>query len=154
MVVEHVPPHTTFEGLGAQPLDLIEKGRVVDSHCLDVGTVSELVNQRENGVGITVGNSIGRTLTTEQTVWAKQPQPGLARLVELSQLVRQPFQCEQLLQLGWLWLRVSLLPARNRLRRGVEKLRDLARADTGATLNGIQPDCYCTGHTTGLHSIT
>jgi hypothetical protein len=146
MVVEHVPPHVALEGLGAEPLDLIEEHRVVDGHCLDVGTVSELINQCQNRVGISVRDAVDGTLTRQQAMPAKQPQPRLVRLIELGQLVGQPFECEQLLQLGWLWLRVALLPPGNRLRSGVEKLRNLARTDTGSILDGIEAHSDCTGH--------
>jgi hypothetical protein len=86
-------------------------------------------------------------------MWAKQPKPRLIGVIELGQLVRPPFKGEQLLQLGWLWLSVSLLPPGKRLRGAVEELRDLSRADTGSILNGIESYCHCTGRHR-LRSVT
>ena len=105
-----------------------------------------MIYEGEDILGVAGLDAIGGGLSAEQAVSTKQPQPCFIRWVELVELVREPLQCQQLLKFGWLWVDVSLLPAGDGLRCGVEQLSYFAATYSGVGLDRVKTGGDGSGH--------
>ena len=113
----------------AGPLGLCESG---------VGRRLQAVDDRQHLVHPAARNEINRPLPTHVAMGTEQPDPGLVGIVHLAELVREPFEPQEPGQAVRPWRGPAGSPARYRLRRGLQKLRDLSRGDAARLLDACR----------------
>lgn len=91
-----------------------------------VGAVGDLGDERQYVFEISLLNPVGRRIAAEQPVSREQPEPGFVRLgIDLAEPLRKPTELQDPLERPPVRLHTARIPARNRLRRRIQELRQL-----------------------------
>ena len=92
----------------------------------------ELSLEHSHFIRVSLLNSIGRKVPSEEPVWRKKPKPRLIGFIEFSEFVDHPFKNEEPLQTFRLRFGLARVPTGNRLRGGAKEVSNFSTLDPAA----------------------
>jgi len=145
-----MPVDGSFPLRKRQPLQDIQKLGRVDH--LDISSVTELIQQRENVIDLALLDPVRRPLSTQEPVRREKPELGFLGGVKLPEFLKKELQGEKSLKVLPLGRYSPGVPTRNGLRCGVEQLGDIASLDASTLPDSLQTFCQGSRHRTSCES--